>query len=122
MLQNFNYNFMRISILFLIAIVIGITSCAQEQKKEEKSISKEQINQIVLQTVKMPVDGMVCSACQSNVKKTLKALNGVTDIEVNLENKFAIFTYDPQIVKPEQIQKAVNDKGFTAGKPQTVKQ
>ena len=122
MLQNFNYNFMRISILFLIAIAIGITSCAQEQKKEEKSISKEQINQIVLQTVKMPVDGMVCSACQSNVKKTLKALNGVTDIEVNLENKFAIFTYDPQIVKPEQIQKAVNDKGFTAGKPQTVKQ
>ena len=113
---------MRISILFLIAITIGITSCAQQQKKEEKTTPKEQTNQVVLQTVKMPVNGMVCSACQSNVKKTIKAVDGVTDVEVNLEKKFALFTFDPKKVKIEQVQKAVNDKGFEAGKPQEVKQ
>ena len=122
MLQNFNYNFMRISILFLIAIAIGITSCAQQQKKEEKLTSKEQTNPVVMQTVKMPVNGMVCSACQSNVKKTIKSVDGVTDVEVNLEKKFAVFTFDPKKVKVEQVQKAVNDKGFEAGKPQEIKQ
>ena len=113
---------MRISILFLIAITIGITSCAQQQKKEEKTTPKEQTNQVVLQTVKMPVNGMVCNACQSNVKKTIKAVDGVTNVEVNLEKKFALFTFDPKKVKIEQVQKAVNDKGFEAGKPQEVKQ
>ena len=39
-----------------------------------------------------------------------------------LEKKFALFTFDPKKVKVEQIQKAVNDKGFEAGKPQEGKQ
>jgi len=75
-----------------------------------------------MQTVKMPVNGMVCNACQSNVKKTIKSVNGVTDAEVNLEKKFALFTYDPKKVKVEQVQKAVNDRGFEAGNPQELKQ
>lgn len=75
-----------------------------------------------MQKVQMPVDGMVCNACQSNVSKTIKAVDGVEDVEVNLEKKFAVFIYDPKKVKVEQVQKAVNDKGFTAGKPQEVKQ
>ena len=75
-----------------------------------------------MQKVKMPVDGMVCNACQSTVKKTIKSVDGVTNVEISLEKKFAFFTYDPQKVKLEQVQKAVNDKGFTAGKPQEVKQ
>ena len=83
---------MRISILFFIAIAVGITSCAQQQKKEEKSTAKEQTNQMVLQTVKMPVNGMVCSACQSNVKKTIKSVDGVTDVVVNLEKKQQLHT------------------------------
>ena len=113
---------MKVSMSCIMVIALAITSCAQQQKKEEKSTSKEQTNQVVLQTVKMSVNGMVCSACQSNVKKTIKSIDGVTDVEVNLEKKFAVFTFDPKKVKIEQVQKAVNDKGFEAGKPQEVKQ
>ncbi len=61
-------------------------------------------------------------ACQSTVKKAVKSLEGVTNVEVSLENKNALVTYYPNIVKPEQFQKAINDKGFKAGKPQEVKQ
>ncbi len=113
---------MKVSMSCIMVIALAITSCAQQQKKEEKTTAKEQTKQVVMQTVKMPVDGMVCNACQSNVKKTIKSIDGVSDVEVNLEKKFALFTYDLQKVKVEQVQKAVNDKGFTAGKPQEVKQ
>lgn len=113
---------MNVSMSTIIVIALAITSCAQQQKKEQKSISKEQTNPLVMLTVKMPVNGVVCSACQSNVKKTIKSVDGVTDVEVNLEKKFAVFTYDPKKVKIEQVQKAVNEKGFEAGKPQEVKQ
>lgn len=113
---------MKLSMSCIMVIALAITSCAQQQKKTEQTAPKEQTNTVAMQKVKMPVDGMVCNACQSNVKKTIKSIDGVTDVEVNLEKKFAVFTYDPQKVKLEQVQKAVNDKGFTAGKPQEVKQ
>ena len=105
----------------LLSFAFVTPSCAQQQKKTEP-ITKEQIKPVMVQKVKMPIDGMVCMACQSTVKKAIKSLNGVTNVEVSLENKNAIISYYPNQVKPEQIQKAVNDKGYTAGKPQEVKQ
>ncbi len=113
---------MKVSMSCIMVIALAITSCAQQQKKEEKTTQKEQTIGVVMQTVKMPVDGMVCNACQSNVKKTIKSVDGVTDVEVDLEKKFAVFSFDPKKVKVEQVQKAVKDKGFEAGKPQEVKQ
>ncbi len=113
---------MKLSISCILIVALAITSCAQQEKKNEQKTPKEQTKTVAMQKVKMPVDGMVCNACQSNVKKTIKSIDGVTDVEVNLEKKFALFTYDPQKVKLEQVQKAVNDKGFMAGKPQEVKQ
>lgn len=114
--------FMKLSVSMFLIVALTITSCAQEKKKAEQTTSKQQTKQVAMQKVKMPVDGMICNACQSNVKKTIKSVDGVSDVEVNLEKKFAYFTFDPQMVKVEQVQKAVNDKGFTAGKPQEVKQ
>lgn len=108
--------------LLIMTIVFNTSSCAQQPKKAAQAAPKDQIKQVAVQKVKMPVDGMTCSACQSNVKKTIKSINGVSDVEVSLEKRFAIFIYDPQKVKIDQIQKAVNDKGYTAGKPQEVKQ
>jgi len=101
--------------------VLAITSCAQHQK-ETKQTTKEPTKQAAIQKAKMPVDGMTCSACQSNVKKAIKSIDGVSEVEVSLEKKFAYFTFDPNKVKVEQVQKAVNDKGYTAGKPQKAKQ
>jgi len=113
---------MKVSMSCVLVIALAITSCAKQQKKEDKTTPKEQTKQVVMQTVKMPVNGMVCNACQSNVKKTIKSVDGVADVEVNLEKKFAVFTFDPKKMNVEQVQKAVNDKGFEAGKPQEVKQ
>lgn len=113
---------MKASLSCIMVFVLAITSCAQQQKKSEQPIAKEQTKIVTLQKVKMSVDGMVCSACQSNVKKTIKSLDGVTDVEVNLEKKFAFFTYNPSKVNIEQIKKAVNDKGYSAGKTEEIKQ
>jgi len=113
---------MKAPILFCIVVALAITSCAQEKNKTAQTTPKAQAKTVVMQKVQMPIDGMVCNACQSKVKKTIKSIDGVSDVEVNLEKKFALFTYDPQKINVEQVQKAVNDKGFTAGKPQEVKQ
>lgn len=113
---------MKISILLFVVVAIAITSCTQDQKKTGPTSLQEKSNQATAIKIKIPVDGMVCSACQSTVKKTVKSLDGVKDAEVSLENKIAFITYYPNLIKPGQIQKAINNEGYTAGKPQEVKQ
>lgn len=112
---------MRSFLSFFIIMTLLVSSCNRQQKKIV-TITAEQNKSFVAQKIKIPVDGMVCSACQSTVKKAIKSLNGVRDVEVSLENKNALITYYPDLVKPEQFQKAINDKGYTAGQPQEVKQ
>lgn len=112
---------MRSFLSFFIIVTLVISSCNQQQKKIV-AITAEQNKSFVAQKIKIPVDGMTCSACQSKVKKTIKSLDGVKDAEVSLGLKVAFITYYPDLIKPEQIQKAVNDKGYAAGKPQEVKQ
>ncbi len=121
-LLKFKTLFMKLFILCFIVTAFAITSCAQDQKKADGAATTGQAKTIAAQKIKISVDGMVCSACQSTVKKAIKSLNGVKDVEISLENKNAFITYYPNLIMPEQIQKAINDKGYTAGKPQEVKQ
>lgn len=113
---------MKLSLLFFMVTAFTITSCGQDQKKANRGSPNQQAKTVATQKIKISVDGMVCSACQSTVKKAIKSLNGVEDVEVSLENRNAFITYYPNLIKPEQIQKAINDRGYTAGKPQEVKQ
>lgn len=121
-LLKFKTLLMRLFILFFMVTAFAITSCAQDQAKVDQTTTNGKSKTVATQKIKISVDGMVCSACQSTVKKTIKSLNGVKDVEVSLENKNAFITYYSDLIKPEQIQKAVNDKGYAAGKPQEVKQ
>ena len=121
MFKSISLNKVLTSLLFITVSFVS-PSCAQQQKKTEQTTPNDQTKTVAIQKLKMSVDGMSCSACQSTVKKAIKSLDGVTDVEVSLEKKFAFFSYNPLKVKPEQIQKAVNDKGYTAGKPIEVKQ
>src|SRR5713101_1456387 len=46
------------------------------------------------QTVTLSVTGMKCAACPITVKKALNKVEGVENIEVNLEKKEALVTFD----------------------------
>ena len=37
----------------------------------------------------LSIEGMMCGHCQAHVEKALKAMDGVTSVEVSLENKNA---------------------------------
>ncbi len=111
---------MKLSFSFALIIALAFVSCAQSNSKQDTTAPKSQTTNT--EKIKIPIDGMVCSACQSSVRKTIKSLNGVKEVEVSLENRNAIIVFYPNLIKPEEIQQAVNKGGFTAGKPQQVKQ
>lgn len=115
---------MKVFVSLLLVVAFAIASCAENGKKEPVKAQNinEQTKAVAVQKVQIPVDGMTCSACQSNVRRTIKNMEGVENVEVNLKDRSAIVTYVPTLVRPEQIQQAINDKGYTAGTPKEVKQ
>ncbi len=60
------------------------------------------------------VRGMTCSACQASVTKAVDKLEGVDHADVNLMTNTMDVTYDPEVVDPSSIEKAVFDAGYEA--------
>ena len=112
---------MKLSSSVFMVIAISFASCAQQQDKTEQVAEKSHSQIVTGQKIRIPVEGMSCSACQANVKNTIKSMDGVSAVEVSLENKMAYVTYDTLKVKPAQIQEAINKKGYKAGKPEKDK-
>jgi Cu2+-exporting ATPase len=59
-----------------------------------------------------PVQGMGCAACVARVQGTIKNLQGVSECNVSLASNSAQVDYNPQVITPAQIKKAVQDAGY----------
>ena len=58
-------------------------------------------------TIRIPVSGMTCAACQARVQRTLQRQPGVVDAGVNLMMHDATVRYSPDAVSPEQLVAAI---------------
>jgi Cu+-exporting ATPase len=65
-------------------------------------------------TVRIPVSGMTCAACQARVQRTLQKQEGVADASVNLMMGNATVEYDPAIVTPDRLVDAIRETGYGA--------
>ena len=63
---------------------------------------------------KFSVTGMTCSACSSHVEKSVKALNGVDSVNVNLLTNSMVVNYDDNITNTDIIIEAVKTSGYGA--------
>jgi P-type Cu+ transporter len=71
-------------------------------------------------TIRIPVSGMTCAACQARVQRTLQRQPGVVDAGVNLMMHDATVRYSPSTVSPEQLVAAIRDTGYGAELPPAV--
>ncbi len=70
------------------------------------------------QKLSFPIQGMTCASCVARIEKSLRALEGVREASVNLATEKANIVYDPSLVEPESMKKAVEDLGY--GIPQEM--
>ena len=68
------------------------------------------------QTVTLSVSGMTCATCPITVKKALNKIEGVENIEVNVEKKEALVTFDDAKTTVEVLLEATKKAGY----PSTV--
>ncbi len=63
--------------------------------------------------ITLPVGGMTCASCVAHVEGALKELPGVSQVVVNLGTSKASLLYDPQQVGLSQMQRAIQDVGYS---------
>jgi Cu+-exporting ATPase len=68
-------------------------------------------------SVRIPVSGMTCAACQARVQRTLERQPGVTSAAVNLMMKSATVSYDPAQTDPNHLVEAIRETGYEAELP-----
>ena len=65
-----------------------------------------------MQTELLKVTGMTCGGCISNVTHALKAVSGVSDVNVSLSASEATVQFDERLTSPEQLKSAVKGAGY----------
>jgi P-type Cu+ transporter len=60
----------------------------------------------------LPISGMTCASCVSQVEKALGELPGVTNLVVNLAANKAALTYNPQMAGLADLKNAVESVGY----------
>ncbi len=68
-------------------------------------------------TITLSVKNMTCAACPITVKKSLDKVEGVEKVDVSLEKKEAVVTFDDAKTKVEALLEATKNAGY----PSTVK-
>jgi periplasmic mercuric ion binding protein len=63
-------------------------------------------------TVTLNVPGMTCSACPITIKKALNKVQGVSKVEVSLEKKQAVVTFDDTKADTKTLVKATTEAGY----------
>ncbi|QKE40275.1 MAG: mercury resistance system periplasmic binding protein MerP [Ferrovum myxofaciens] len=65
-----------------------------------------------LQTVTLAVPSMHCATCPITVKKALSRIDGVSKIDVSLEKREAVVTFDDAKTTVQSLTKATADAGY----------
>lgn len=66
-----------------------------------------------MKTTKFWVQGMHCASCVHTITNTLLHTDGVSACEIQLVQKTATVTYDPEKISPEQMSQEIEKYGYT---------
>lgn len=63
-------------------------------------------------TVSFPIEGMTCASCVSRVERTLKKIEGIENISVNLATEKVTFQISNKEISLEKIAGVIDDAGY----------
>ena len=66
------------------------------------------------QTRTLQVDNMTCASCPLTVRMAMSRVDGVIDVDVDLDTKMATVRFDDEATTLETVAKASTDIGFPA--------
>ncbi len=89
--------------LLLSLVVSGFLPCGASGTEQPH------VSQVVI-----TIRGMICSSCGKEIEKSLKKLDGVGAVRVDLPSDRATVSYDERKVTPRQLADAIRKAGYEA--------
>ncbi len=93
----------------------GLSLDGRTQRKRKQNAgdgaNKKEREEWKMKTVTIGIEGMACEHCSGRVDKALRALNGVSEVEVSLEKKNAVVTGGEEM-DLKQLENAVTEAGY----------
>ena len=97
----------KITIIIMLAMIVA--ACGSNTSAEKKA---EPNKQAAVEVLVMDISGMHCDGCVNTLTGVLAEMEGVGDVKVSLEYEQAKVKFDPEEVSPEELKKAVEEKGY----------
>jgi len=66
--------------------------------------------------VAIPVTGMTCANCASNIERAVKKLPGVSDVNVNFATEEAAISFEPEEIQVNDLAGKIHDAGYGVAK------
>ena len=63
-------------------------------------------------TLTLPVTGMTCANCATNVERNVRKLDGVQEANVNFASEKVLLTYDPAVARPQEVIDRIHRAGY----------
>lgn len=110
-------------VLAVAGVGIGAVASISRVGPEDAATPRAHAAQsVATRVVNMPVDGMVCLSCAATIKQKLKALEGVSNVEIVFAQRLFRITYfanRPDV--PRRAAAAINNLGYKAGAPVQIR-
>ena len=87
-----------------------LVKCKANIKNDSKLNNKK--NEEVNSMKTILIEGMQCNHCKMTVEKALSSIEGITNVEVSLEDKNAVIEYNKEI-ENDKIKQVIEEAGFS---------
>jgi Cu+-exporting ATPase len=67
---------------------------------------------VMNEKVSLKVGGMTCATCVKTIEKSLRRLDGISSVNVNLGAEKAYVTYNPRVVTVSEMKEAIEKAGY----------
>ena len=96
------------------AFVVVMTLVSYYPQIFHSTTTKELVatNNTDIQTVKLNIEGMVCSGCEENINHSVNKIDGVTNVSTSFEEGISIIEFDTTKTNVDEIKKAIESKGY----------
>lgn len=99
----------RTSLAVALAIALSAVAATTPAQAQDATAAAQ-----TLQTLTFDVPDMTCATCPITVKLAISAVQGVTEVTVDLDSLSATVTFDPTLTSPAAIAAASENAGYPA--------
>lgn len=91
----------------LLLLSIATVACTSKRTQPAAEQASQQIELVY------HVEGMTCDHCEESIQKGVNQLEGISLVEANHEDSTTRVVFNPTKTNKEEIQKAIEKRGYS---------